>query len=102
MKQLIGGRIAVLYTPNSPQGWFTAHNKTELLFDPKIIKMVLDGTESHHIHDYCYSAYGDLNYSSIKDLSVEYITPGDKFIVVKGLKGESFLKSSEFDWIEAS
>jgi len=101
MRCIKRGKVSVVYTPTSPHGWYTANNSLEMIFDPKIVSMVLEKIDASIIEKYCLETYGEGNYKAAGELDVKYITPCDKFIIVKGIKGESFILNSEFNWIES-
>jgi hypothetical protein len=98
------GKVAVLVSPGFGAGWYTwnqAH--PELLFLPRVVEMVLNGTSYSEIESYVNSVYGEheIYTGGASDLKIEWIPQGAQFQVEEYDGSESLrLKDSE-DWITA-
>jgi hypothetical protein len=80
-KKTVDGKVAVLYSPGFGAGWYTWHSVAELLFDPKVVDMVLEKTSPETIELYCKTVYGDHYYAGSCDLEVAWIPTGTEFVI---------------------
>jgi hypothetical protein len=84
-KYIKDGKVAVLYSPSFGAGWSTWNYdelRQELLYSPAIVEMVLAGKNGDEISKYCEKTYGDTGYfGGAKDLQVEWMPVGTKFLV---------------------
>jgi hypothetical protein len=100
-KKTVDGKVAVLYSPGFGAGWYTWHNIAELLFDPKVVDMVLEKTSAETIELYCKTVYGDHYYAGACDLLVAWVPTGTEF-VIDGYDGaETLTFKNETKWITA-
>ena len=100
-KKTVNGLVAVLYSPDFGAGWYTWHNIAELLFDPKVVDMVLEKTSAETIELYCKTVYGDHYYGGASDLAVAWVPPGTEFIIEDFDGNESIMFKTETKWITA-
>ena len=100
-KKTVDGLVAVLYSPDFGAGWFTWHNIAELLFDPKVVEMVLEKTSSETIELYCKTVYGDHYYGGACDLEVAWVPPGTEFVIEDYDGAETLTLKNETKWITA-
>lgn len=102
MKSLKNGKLAVLYSAGYGAGWYTWHGVEELLFDPKIVDMVLENAGEAAILKYCEDTYGtDHYYGGIDGLTVDFVTPGTKFRIEEYDGAESVVREEDYDWFTA-
>ncbi len=102
MKKLVKGKIAVLVSYGYGAGWYSWHRKQELLFDPKIVEMVLDEAGETAIIEYCQKTYDtDIYYGGVDGLTVEFVTPGTKFRIEEYDGDETLICEEDYTWIEA-
>ena len=100
-KKIDNGLVAVLYSPGFGAGWYTWHNVAELLFDPKVVDMVLDNTSDATIELYCKTVYGDHYYAGSCDLEVEWIPQGVEFVIDEYDGAETVIYKDKVTWVTA-
>ena len=100
-KKTVDGLVAVLYSPDFGAGWFTWHNIAELLFDPKVVEMVMEKTSAETIELYCRAVYGDHYYGGAGDLTVAWVPPGTEFVIEDYDGAETITFKDKVEWILA-
>ena len=100
-KKTVDGLVAVLYSPDFGAGWYTWHNIAELLFDPKVVDMVLEKTSAETIELYCKTVYGDHYYGGAEALTVAWIPPGTEFMIDDYDGNESITFKDKVTWVTA-
>ena len=100
-KKTVDGLVAVLYSPDFGAGWYTWHNIAELLFDPKVVEMVMDKTSAETIELYCRAVYGDHYYGGAGDLTVAWVPPGTEFVIEDYDGAETITFKDKVEWILA-
>ena len=100
-KKTVDGLVAVLYSPDFGAGWYTWHNIVELLFDPKVVEMVLDKTSSETIELYCRTVYGDHYYGGAEELTVAWVPPGTEFVIDDYDGAETITFKDKVKWVTA-
>jgi len=100
-KKIDNGLVAVLYSPDFGAGWYTWHNIVELLFDPKVVDMVLEKTSAETIELYCKTVYGDHYYAGASDLEVAWVPTGTEFVIDDFDGNESITFKDKVNWVVA-
>ena len=100
-KKTVDGLVAVLYSPDFGAGWFTWHNIAELLFDPKVVDMVLEKTSAETIELYCRTVYGDHYYGGAGELTVAWVPPGTEFVIEDYDGAETITFKDKVEWVTA-
>jgi hypothetical protein len=94
--------VAILISPNFGAGWSTWNQlKPELLFDPVIVGMVEDGTDSKTIEAYCEAKYPDGYFGGADDLIVQWIPVGTQFRIHEYDGSETLELKDVLPWITA-
>lgn len=84
------GEVAVLYSVGYGSGWYSSHGIEELLYDPKIVQMILNSGEkvvgdehpvSDEILDYCKEKYGYHWYGGVDGLTIMWVPKGTEFLI---------------------
>lgn len=82
------GKVAILYSPGYGAGWYSWHRIEALIFDPEIVKMILEHKDerpfllNQKIINYCEATYGDSNYYGGADqLEIMFLEPGTPFYI---------------------
>jgi hypothetical protein len=101
LKKIEKGLVAVLYSPGFGAGWYSWHDVRELLFDPKVVDMVLDKTSAETIELYCKEVHGDHYYGGASDLEVVWIPQGYEFVIDEYDGAETIKLKDEIGWITA-
>jgi len=101
MKKLVNGKIAVLVSYGYGAGWYSWHENEEMLFDPKIVEMVLDDAGDHAIIKYCEQTYPDAYTGGIDGLTVEFVSPSTKFRIEEYDGAETLVREEDYNWIGA-
>jgi hypothetical protein len=74
----------------------------ELLYDPRVVDMVLDKTSAETIELYCEEVYGNKSYyGGADDLQVMWLPIGTHFRIHEYDGAESIEVREEIDWIVA-
>lgn len=102
-KVIRDGNVAVLYSPGFGAGWYSWNeNVRELLFDPEIVSMVENNTDTRKIVEYVKTTYGDDIYTGGSDeLKIEWIPVGSEFIIREHDGSESIELKQNVEWIVA-
>ena len=100
-KTTANGLVAVLYSPGFGAGWYTWHNVAELLFDPKVVDMVIQGVTSETIELYCKTVYGDHYYAGSCDLEVAWVPTGTEFVIDEYDGAETITFKDKVTWVIA-
>ena len=100
-KKTVDGLVAVLYSPDFGAGWYTWHNIAELLFDPKVVEMVMDKTSAETIELYCKTVYGDHYYGGAEELTVAWVPTGTEFVIDDYDGNESITFKDKVTWVTA-
>ena len=100
-KRIENGLVAVLYSPGFGAGWYSWHGIRELLFDPKVVDMVLSKTSAETIELYCKTVYGDHYYTGAQDLEVVWVQQGFQFLIDEYDGAESLRLKEELIWVTA-
>jgi hypothetical protein len=97
------GKVAVLVSPGYGAGWYTWNRDKEfLLFEPKVVEMVLNKVYHGEIDHYVESTYGDDFYlGGSQDLVVEWVPVGARFRIHEYDGSESLVLESEEQWVTA-
>lgn len=100
-KQLIGGKIAVVYHPGYGAGWYTWHGIKEALFDPDLIDFIRE-EKFEEGQKYIEETYNlDGNVYKIKELDIYKVMPGSKFLLLEYDGSETLISSDNIQFIEA-
>ena len=101
-KKIVDGKVAVLYSPGFGAGWYSWHSVQELLFDPKVIDMVLEKTSAETIELYCQEVYGTKSYyGGAEDLEVMWVPTGTQFIIDEYDGSETVTVKDKVNWVTA-
>jgi hypothetical protein len=101
-KKTVDGKVAVLYSPGFGAGWYSWHSIDELLFDPKVVDMVLEKTSAQTIELYCNEVYGTKSYyGGAEDLEVMWVPTGTQFIIDEYDGAETVTVMDKVNWITA-
>ena len=104
MNKLIrDNKVAVLYSPDFGAGWFTwNYQYPEILFDPFIVQMVEDNTDSKTIELYCEEKYPKGFFGGAEDLIIKWVDIGRQFRIDEYDGNESIIfRDNDDDWIKA-
>jgi hypothetical protein len=101
LKKTVDGLVAVLYSPGFGAGWYSWHNIAELLFDPKVVDMVLEKTSAETIELYCKTVYGDHYYAGSSDLEVAWVPTGTEFVIDDFDGNETITFKDKVTWVTA-
>jgi len=102
-KMILEGDVAVLISSGHGAGWSTWNSThPELLFDPEIVKLVLD-EKYDEIEAYCDRTYGkDTIYcGGARDLEVNWVPVGARFRVNEYDGFETLVLDTEDNWFVA-
>jgi hypothetical protein len=98
-KKIRNGKVAVLFSPYHGAGWYSWHNIEELLFDPKVVDMVLEKTSAETIELYCNEVYGKgYYYGGADDLEVKWLPVGTPFRIHEYDGAETLEIRDEINW----
>jgi len=98
-KKIKDGMVAVLVSPRHGAGWYSWHSVEELLYDPKVVDMVLEKTSAQTIELYCNEVYGDkAYYGGAEDLEVMWLPIGTHFSIHEYDGYETLRIRDDIDW----
>jgi len=98
-KKIKDGMVAVLVSPRHGAGWYSWHSVEELLYDPKVVDMVLEKTSAQTIELYCNEVYGDKSYyGGAEDLEVMWLPIGTHFSIHEYDGYETLRIRDDIDW----
>jgi hypothetical protein len=101
-KKIVDGKVAVLYSPGFGAGWYSWHSIDELLFDPKVVDMILEKTSAETIELYCQEVYGTKSYyGGAEDLEVMWLPVGTQFIIDEYDGAETVTVKDKVRWTTA-
>jgi hypothetical protein len=104
MNKLIkDNKVAVLYSPGFGAGWYTwNYLNPEILFDPFIVKMVEDKTDSKTIELYCEEKYPNGYFGGAEDLEIAWVEVNRDFRIEEFDGNESIMfRDNDDEWIKA-
>jgi hypothetical protein len=100
-KYIVDGKVAVLYSPGYGAGWYSWHDRLELVFDPAIVLMVLNN-QHNLIEEYVKDKYGnDIYLGGADQLKVDWLHIGTSFRINEYDGSESIVTRQEDNWITA-
>ena len=100
-KKLVNSKIAILVSPRHGAGWYSWHESEQLLFEPKIISMILENASRLDIIEYCEENYPNLDISGLDGLEVMFVDPCAKFRISEYDGAETLVLQDEEKWITA-
>jgi hypothetical protein len=95
------GQVAVLYSPGFGAGWSTwCYDYPEIIFDPKIVEMILQDPENFHsgVLKYCEGKYPDAYLGGVDDLTICWLPEGTHFKINEYDGSESIEVRDEVLW----
>lgn len=96
------GEVGVLISHGYGAGWYTWHYNEDLLFDPVVVRMVLEHKSGQEILEYCQGRYGDDDYyGDLEGLEVYWLKPGTEFRIDEYDGAESLVLASDQTWMKA-
>jgi hypothetical protein len=98
------GKVAVLVSPGYGAGWYTWNmSHPSILFDPKIVDMVLSNAEVREIEVYVDQTYGEdeIYTGGVGDLVIRWVPKGARFRINEYDGSESLVLESDEQWITA-
>lgn len=101
-KVIRDGKVAVLYSPGYGAGWYSWHDREELLFDPNIVKLVEDN-EKDQIPSYVEQKYPGVYVCTLgaDDLHIEWVPEGTAFEIDEYDGSESVRYIGDINYIVA-
>jgi len=107
----MGEMVAVVLSSNGGSGWFTNHRCEKLLYDEFIVAQVEklssdpSDTTVNAIESYLLTYYEEcaklVSINTIRNLRVEWVVTGQKFMVSYEDGHETIAYMDDFDWLEA-
>lgn len=93
------GEVGILVSHGYGAGWYTWHYNEDLLFDPVVVRMIVDNKSHDEILEYCQKTYGDdAYYGGIDGLAVHWLTPGTQFRIDEYDGAESLVLAESQTW----
>ena len=97
-KLIRDGKVAVLVSGEYGAGWYSWNHKEQMLFDPVIAQMLLDGVDTDLIFKEAKGRYPDVYLGSVDGLDVEWIDVGTEFHIYEYDGSETLMKKSDYNW----
>ena len=114
-KYIVDGKVAVLVSPGYGAGWYTWHRDERMLYDPNIVKILLESPPiddpdlnvdrmfevGNKIESYCKEAYPGVYVGGAVGLYVEWVPVGEQFRISEYDGSETLIRASAQIWITA-
>ena len=101
-KYIVNDRVAVLITPTYGAGWSTGNQEyPQMLFDPKVVAMVLANHDKNEMRDYLKATYPNGYFDDLRSLKVCWVDVGRQFVIHEYDGLESIRYFEDFNWITA-
>lgn len=103
-KVIRDGKVAVLYSSARNRGWYSNHKKPEMLFHPKLVEVVEQGTIDNLTIGVLRELLGEEFYyyvTDIENLDIRWIPLGSTFTVEECEGREIIQLQDEYNWITA-
>lgn len=104
-KYIKDGQVAVLYSPGHGAGWSTWNwqDCPQMIYDPKIVQMLLDHPEGCIVKllDYSKEAYPNAYLGGADDLTIEWLPIGTEFLINEFDGSESIQLKEKTPWLIA-
>jgi hypothetical protein len=93
------GMVAVLFSPGYGAGWYTSNKEyPQILFDPIIVKLLLDGHPFRELKNYVETTYPGVYRGGLRDLMVRWIPEGIWFRVTEYDGSENIVLYADESW----
>ena len=99
-KVIKDGKVAVLVSHGYGGGFHTWGAPIEAIFDPTLVDLI-ENFKIQEAIDYVLKTYPDAYEGGVKDLDIEWIPEGAKFIINEYDGSESIQFRDTEDWITA-
>lgn len=94
------GRVAVLISHGYGTGWYTWHGNEDMIYDPVIVRMLVNNVDYADILDYCERTYGkEEYYGGIDGLTVYWLEPGTRFYIEEYDGAEDLITEDKLRWM---
>lgn len=101
-KYIVNDKVAVLITPNYGAGWSTGNQEyPQILFDPKVVDMVLTDHDKFEMLDYLKATYPRGYFGDLRSLKVCWVDVDRQFVIHEYDGFESIRYFEDFNWITA-
>lgn len=93
------GEVAVLFSPGYGSGWFTVNPEyPEIIFDPTLVRMVLDDRSFHHLTEYAEAKYPNVSRLGLINLAIHWVPKGKVFRIEEYDGSEYVILQEEDCW----
>jgi hypothetical protein len=99
-KVIKDGKVAVLVSHGWGAGFHTWGAPVEAIFDPILVDLI-ENFKIQEAIDYVLKTYPDAYEGGVKDLDIEWIPEGTKFIINEYDGSESLQLMDDTNWITA-
>ena len=96
------GKVAVLVSGGYGAGWYSWNpSEDRLLFDPDVVKALLEGKSEKEIYDIAEKKYPDAYLGGVDGLQVEWVPVGTAFRIDEYDGSESLILEEDETWLIA-
>jgi malic enzyme len=99
-KVIKDGKVAVLVSKPYGAGFHTWGAPVEAIFDPILVDLI-ENQKIQDAIDYVKKTYPDVYVGGVKDLDIEWIPAGTKFIINEYDGSESLQLMDDTNWLTA-
>jgi hypothetical protein len=99
-KVIKDGKVAVLVSHGYGGGFYTWGAPIEAIFDPILVDLI-ENFKIQEAIDYVLKTYPDAYEGGVKDLDIEWIPEGTKFIINEYDGSESLQLMDDTNWLTA-
>jgi hypothetical protein len=98
-KYIEGNKVAVLVSPGYGAGWFTWNFERELIFSPKIVKMIMEGRRDEITEKWIEENLDMPNIycGGVSNLEVVWLPIGTKFTIIERDGHEEIITVDDFN-----
>lgn len=100
-KLIIDGEVAVLVSNGYGAGWYSWERNEDMLFDPVLAQMLLDGVGDDKIEKVAKERYPDAYLGGLDGLTIHWVPVGAKFRIEEYDGSERLYLASEEHWLVA-
>ena len=100
-KLIVDGKVAVLVSSGFGAGWSTWMNNEDVVFDPVIAQMCLDGASDEDIIAVAEQRYPEEYFGGVSGLYVMWVPVGARFRIEEYDGAETLHLEEDYSWYTA-
>lgn len=97
-KLIVDGEVAVLVSHGYGAGWYTWEGNEDMLFDPVLAQMLLDGAGEDELEEVAKQRYPDQYLGGLDGLTVHWVPVGTAFRIEEYDGSEGLRIRDDYIW----